>query len=91
MFEGWKCTFTVYCDDELVDAIHLEEWLHIAGQRIGLGDWMPAKSGHYGRFEVAEACGTSRNRGQPRGSCEEWNNPSNADNIISEGIPTEEP
>ena len=52
MFEGWTCTFIVDCDEELVDGGQLENWLRIGGQRIGLGDWRPAKSGQYGRFEV---------------------------------------
>ena len=37
-------------DDELVDERQLAAWLDIAGRRIGLGDWRPEKSGHYGRF-----------------------------------------
>ena len=35
------------------DKLHLEKWLDIGGQRIGLGDWRPGKSGgDYGRFEL---------------------------------------
>ena len=48
----WTCTYTLDCDDELVDKSQLEAWLDIAGRRIGLGDWRPEKSGDYGRFEV---------------------------------------
>ncbi len=51
-FDEWSCTFIADCDDDLVDQAQLKNWLSIAGQRIGLGDWRPAKSGHYGRFEV---------------------------------------
>lgn len=50
MFEQWAATFSVEVDDELVDAEQLAAWLDIAGRRIGLGDWRPEKSGHYGRF-----------------------------------------
>ena len=51
-FDEWACTFTLDCDDELVDREQLESWLDIAGRRIGLGDWRPEKSGTYGRFEA---------------------------------------
>ena len=51
-FDEWGVTFTVEVDDELVDAEQLAAWLDIAGRRIGLGDWRPEKSGHYGRFET---------------------------------------
>lgn len=50
-FDEWSCTFRVEVDEELVDQEQLEGWLDIAGRRIGLGDWRPEKSGHYGRFE----------------------------------------
>ncbi len=53
-FDEWCCTFAVDADDELVDKDQLEAWLDIAGRRIGLGDWRPEKSGHYGRFEVVD-------------------------------------
>ena len=51
-FDEWGVVFTVECDDELVDREQLDAWLDIAGRRIGLGDWRPTKSGHYGRFET---------------------------------------
>ena len=51
-FDTWGVTFTVEVDDELVDKEQLASWLDIAGRRIGLGDWRPEKSGHYGRFEA---------------------------------------
>ena len=51
-FDEWSCSFTLDCDDELVDKERLEAWLDIAGRRIGLGDWRPEKSGIYGRFEA---------------------------------------
>ena len=51
-FDEWAVTFTVEVDDELVDKEQLASWLDIAGRRIGLGDWRPEKSGHYGRFET---------------------------------------
>ena len=51
-FDEWGAIFTVDVDDELVDKQQLEAWLDIAGRRIGLGDWRPERSGHFGRFSV---------------------------------------
>lgn len=51
-FDEWGAVFTVEVDPELVDKDQLDAWLDIAGRRVGLGDWRPEKSGHYGRFEV---------------------------------------
>ena len=51
-FDKWAVTFAVEADDELVDKDQLAEWLDIAGRRIGVGDWRPAKSWHYRRFET---------------------------------------
>ena len=53
-FNEWACVFVVDVDDELVDQSKLENWLSIAGRRIGLGDWRPEKSGVFGKFEVKE-------------------------------------
>ena len=50
--QPWSCDILVDVDDELVDASQLAEWLEIAGRQVGLGDWRPEKSGHYGRFAV---------------------------------------
>ena len=51
-FEEWSCVATLECYDDLVDQRRLEAWLDIAGRRVGLGDWRPEKSGHFGRFEA---------------------------------------
>lgn len=48
----WSVTVEVDTDPDLVDKERLLGWLDIAGRRIGLGDWRPAKSGNYGRFSV---------------------------------------
>ena len=48
----WSINFTIDCDDELVDRAQLEQWLDIAGRRVGLCDWRPEKSGAYGRFHA---------------------------------------
>lgn len=52
-FDEWAIVFTVEVDEELVDQQQLTAWLDIAGRRLGLGDWRPEKSGHYGRFDTA--------------------------------------
>ena len=52
IFEDWAVTFTVEVETDLVDQGQLEDWLTIAGRRIGLGDWRPEKSGQHGKFEV---------------------------------------
>ena len=48
----WQATFLLDIDPDLVDEQKLAAWCEIAGQRIGIGDWRPEKSGHYGRFSV---------------------------------------
>ena len=52
MFESWAVDLVVEVDPELVDAGQLGNWLEIAGRRVGVGDWRPEKSGHYGRFDI---------------------------------------
>ena len=51
-FDTWKAVFTVEYDPELIDKAQLEQWLDIAGRRVGIGDWTPRKSGQYGRFSA---------------------------------------
>ena len=51
-FDEWGLVFTIEGEDALVQKEQLEQWLTIAGNRIGLGDWRPEKSGDYGRFAL---------------------------------------
>lgn len=51
-FDRWTARFVVDCDDSLIDKPKLVQWMDIAGRRIGLGDWRPAKSGVFGRFST---------------------------------------
>lgn len=51
-FDEWEAEFVLDTDDELVDKQKLDAWLDVGGRRIGLGDWRPEKSGHFGRFTV---------------------------------------
>ena len=46
----WSIVSTIDADDELVDEQMLSSWMATAGQRIGLADWRPQRSGQYGRF-----------------------------------------
>ena len=48
----WSVAGIADVDPELVDEDQLTAWLALAGRRVGLGDWRPEKSGHYGRFDV---------------------------------------
>ena len=48
----WQATFLLDIDPNLVSEQMLAAWCEIAGQRIGIGDWRPEKSGHYGRFRL---------------------------------------
>ena len=48
----WSVVGVADVDPELVDSDQLTAWLATGGRRVGLGDWRPEKSGHYGRFDV---------------------------------------
>ncbi|MCY4047029.1 MAG: hypothetical protein OXF42_02825 [Candidatus Dadabacteria bacterium] len=51
-FDQWSAEFVLDTDDELIDKPKLEKFLDVGGRRVGLGDWRPEKSGHYGRFTI---------------------------------------
>ena len=48
----WSVEVNLETDPELVDLQKLANWIEIGGRRIGIGDWRPEKSGHYGRFAL---------------------------------------
>ena len=48
----WSVVGVADVDPELVDKDQLTAWLATGGRRVGLGDWRPEKSGHYGKFNV---------------------------------------
>ena len=48
----WSVVGVADVDEELVDRDKLLAWLALGGRRVGLGDWRPQTSGHYGRFDV---------------------------------------
>ena len=50
----WSVAGVADVDEELVDLDKLQRWLAVGGRRVGLGDWRPQTSGHYGRFDVKD-------------------------------------
>ncbi len=48
----WSVVGVADVDPELVDKDQLTAWLATGGRRVGLGDWRPQSSGHYGKFNV---------------------------------------
>ena len=51
-FDDWRLVFTAGLDTSIVQESLLREIVDAAGQRIGLGDFRPARKGPYGRFRV---------------------------------------
>lgn len=50
----WSIVTEVETDEEIVQEELLRRWFEVGGQRIGIGDWRPQKSGTFGRFVLAE-------------------------------------
>ena len=57
----WSLEAHVFAATDLIAPERLRAWLEFAGQRIGLGDWCPERSGSHGRFrlDVLEPLGTA--------------------------------
>ena len=53
-FKEWTCDIEIDAEDDLVDIDQLRHWFAIGGRRVGLGDWRPQKSGHFGRFQLTK-------------------------------------
>lgn len=53
-FDEWQCSFTLEVDHTLFAENLVRELVDIAGQRIGLGDFRPARKGPFGRFKVTK-------------------------------------
>jgi hypothetical protein len=51
-FDKWQLVFTLDVDAEMFDASVARELVDLAGKRIGLGDFRPARKGPFGRFRV---------------------------------------
>lgn len=52
-FDEWAVHFTLDIDDSLFSEGLVRELVDMAGKRIGLGDYRPARRGPFGRFVVA--------------------------------------
>lgn len=64
-FDEWQATFTVLYDEQLVPEPEIiVEIANDAGQRIGVGDYRPAKGGWFGRFKVELLRNTSVKKGK---------------------------
>ena len=50
----WSVVGVADVDPEQVDKDKLTAWQATGSRRIGLGDWRPEKSGHYGRVRRRE-------------------------------------
>lgn len=53
-FDQWKLSFTLQVDTTMFGDAVVRELVDHAGQRIGLGDFRPARKGPFGRFKVIE-------------------------------------
>lgn len=51
-FDEWKIGFTLDVDDSMFAEKLVRELVDLAGQRIGVGDFRPARKGPFGRFRV---------------------------------------
>ena len=51
-FDDWYMSVSMEVDTEQVDRNFVEQFLRIAGRKVGIGDYRPEKGGSYGRFEV---------------------------------------
>ncbi len=45
-FEQWSAVITLNVEDTVVNPSRIDDWLRVAGQQIGIGDWRP----QHGRF-----------------------------------------
>lgn len=60
---GWRMTFNVELDTDLLNVEEFEQICDIAGHRIGLGDWRPSAPkvpGPFGRFIITKFNGKDR-------------------------------
>lgn len=46
IFQEWSADIRLHVETSVVNISRVDEWMHIAGTQIGLGDWRP----QYGRF-----------------------------------------
>jgi hypothetical protein len=51
-FDEWRVKFTLDIDTTLFSPATVRELVDLAGSRIGVGDFRPARKGPFGRFKV---------------------------------------
>jgi hypothetical protein len=51
-FDRWSLSFTLDVDDKMFGASIVRALVDDAGQKIGVGDFRPARKGPFGRFKV---------------------------------------
>ena len=51
-FDKWEVDLQVEFDEEQIEPSVMKELFDIAGKRVGVGDWRPAKKGMFGKFQV---------------------------------------
>lgn len=51
-FDRWSVSFTLDVDDKMFGASIVRALVDDAGQKIGVGDFRPARKGPFGRFKV---------------------------------------
>ena len=52
MLKSWELDFEVTFDESEIPQSIMKELLDIAGKKVGIGDWRPAKKGRFGKFQV---------------------------------------
>ena len=53
VFEEWSAIITVSIENTIVNPARINEWLSVAGEQVGIGDWRP----QHGRFTVEQLNG----------------------------------
>ena len=54
VIKDWKLDFEIVYNEDLIDPTFIKQILTEAGQRIGLLDFRPQKTGSFGMFEVSK-------------------------------------
>lgn len=54
MFDDWQLTFDTWLNEMIIGEKLFRQIVDAAGDRIGLGDFRPARKGPFGRFVVTE-------------------------------------
>lgn len=52
-FDDWRLVFTLLVETGALEEAGIHQMVHLAGRRIGIGDYRPERGGPFGRFDVA--------------------------------------